>query len=171
MRKLWSTAGLAMLLSLAGCGTVFLPWAETTVAAFDPAAPKDPAPKASLFENTAYGYQLWYGATSAAAFLGVFLLLVVTGPLQPTPPWRSAALLAAGVAVLAVIVAGMALPPPAFRSNPEAGRLILGVSWGLGQHLALGLAGGLTLLGALELRGWVGGRIRQGVEPGEPGPG
>jgi hypothetical protein len=170
MRKVWSTGGLAMLLCLAGCVTLFLPWAEAIVVTFDPEAPQTPLPKGSLSRERLYGFQLWNGVASAAAFLMALLLLVITGPLQPTPVWRSAALLACSVAALGVAIAIMVFPPEALRNNPEAGRMIVGVSWGYGHRLALGLSGGLALLAAVELRWWVGRRMRDRVEPSAQGP-
>jgi hypothetical protein len=98
------------------------------------------------------------------------LLLVITGPLQPTPAWRSAVLLGCGVAALAVAIAVLAFPPEALRSSAETGRMIVEYGWGYGHLLALGLAGGLVLLAAIELRRWVGRRVRDRDKPSAHGP-
>jgi hypothetical protein len=113
---------------------------------------------------TMYGFQLWGGLASAAAFLTALLVLVITGPLQPTPAWRSAALLACGVAALGAAVGLIAWPPEALRSSWDAGRLVIVLSWGYAHLAALGLAGGLVLLVAVELRQWVGRRLRNGAQ-------
>lgn len=110
-----------------------------------------------------YGYQLGGGVASAAVFLAALLFLVITGPLHPPPGWRSAAPLAAGAGVLGVTVAGMARPPAAFHSDEAGGRLVLAAGWGAGHYLALGLAGGVLLAAALELRGWVKQRVGGGT--------
>jgi hypothetical protein len=197
MRKLWSPAGLAIFFCLAGCALLFFPWAEAQVVTFDPAAPQTPPPKGTLSYVTMYGFQLWGGLASAAAFLTALVLLepiritlpaailagffeppggypdrllVNTSPLQPTPAWRGAALLACGGAALAAAVGLIAWPPEALRSSGEAGRMVVVLSWGYAHLAALGLAGGLVLLGALELRQWVGRRLRAEAEAIAPSP-
>jgi hypothetical protein len=157
-----------MFFCLAGCALLFFPWAEAQVVTFDPAAPQTPPPKGTLSYVTMYGFQLWGGLASAAAFLTALMLLVITGPLQPTPAWRATALLVSGVAALATAVGLIAWPPEALRSSGEAGQMVVVMSWGYAHLAALGLAGGLVLLGALELRQWVGRRLRAGAEASAP---
>jgi hypothetical protein len=116
-------------------------------------------PIENIVRERLYGYQLWGGLASAAVFLGALVFLVITGPLRPTPAWRSAALLGAGAAGLGIVVAGMALPPAAFRSDEASARLVLAAGWGAGHYLALALSGGVLLASALELRRWLRRRV------------
>jgi len=178
MMKVWSTASLAMLLCLGGTVLPFFPWAEVTVVTFDPAA-QPPPPKGSVTQEIkggsktqerVYGFQLRSGVASAAAFLAGFLLLVITGPLRPTPVWRSAVLLACGLAALAAAIAVLAFPPEALRSSPEAGRVVFAAAWGYPHLLALLLSGGLMLVAAVELRQQVGRWVRDRDQPRPQGP-
>jgi hypothetical protein len=162
-----------MLICLAGCVLLFFPWAEAHIVMFDRAAPQTPPPKGPSSYVTLYGFQLWGGLATAATYLTALILLVITGPLQPIPAWRSAALLACGVAALGATVGVIAYPPEALRSSPEAGRLVVALGWGYVHLAALGVASGLVLLAALELRQYVA-RLRDGAKassqtPAEPG--
>jgi hypothetical protein len=165
MRRVWSTGGLGMLLCVVGCALVFFPWAEVQIVTFDPAAPQVPPPKGSLVHEQLRGYQLWGGVASAAAFLGGLLLLVITGPLQPTPAWRSTALLACGLAASGAAVALMAFPPEPLKRSAEAGRMVMAYAWGYPHLLSMVCSGMLVLLAAVELRGWVGRRLLKRGEP------
>jgi hypothetical protein len=127
MRRVWSTAGFAMVLCMTGCALLFFRWAEEEAVTFDPAAPKDPPPKGGLAHERLREFQLWGGVASAAACLAGFVLLVITGPIQPIPAWRSAALLACGVTALGAAVALMGFPPEALQENPKAGRMVFGL--------------------------------------------
>ena len=70
MNKWLSTTGIAMLLCLMGCGTLFLPWAETTVITVDPTPQADGTYKAKSWVNESHpGYRFWHGAVAALTFL------------------------------------------------------------------------------------------------------
>ena len=65
----------------------------------------------------------------------------------------------------------MRYPPRGLESDLQAGRLVLGASWGGGNYATLGLAVALVLVSAVELR-WSVARGRGRQEPGgaaEPG--
>jgi hypothetical protein len=110
-----------------------------------------------------YGFQLRGGVAYAATLLGALVLLVITGPLRPTPAWRSTVLLGCAVAALGAAVGVLAWPPESLRSSAEAGRIVAALSWGYAHLAALGVAGALILLGAVELRHCVG-RLRDRAE-------
>lgn len=153
IRKRWSTTGLAMLLSLAGCALLFFPWAKAELVAFDQ-DPIEAKRKGTFTYETMYGFQLWGGVASTSAFLTAFLLLVITGHSQRVPAWRSAALLACGMTVLVPVV-GLVLslfPEENLRINPEAYRIANILGWDYAPLAAVGLAGGLVVVGTIELR-------------------
>jgi hypothetical protein len=177
MRGLWSTAGAAALLCVLGCALVFFPWCSASVMYFDPTLQADGTYKAKALPSIeeAPGYGLWQGVGSAAAFLGILVFLVITGPLRPVPWWRSVAVLAGGAAIAGAVLLGMRHPPRSFESDLQAGRVFSDVSWDPANYGALGLAVALVLVAAVELRQSVArGRDRQGqgaVGPAAGGPG
>ena len=161
MRALSWTSGVSLLVCVLGCALLFVPWVSASVAFVDPTPQADGTYKAKAMPaaREVPAYQLWQGVGSAAAFLGVAVFLVVTGSLRPDPWWRSAAVMAVGAAVTALIVLGMRQPPPEVQSDLEAGRLVFGVHWEWANYASLGCALALVLIAALELR-WLVGRAR-----------
>jgi hypothetical protein len=129
MRRWVSTAKVAILLCALGTATLFLPWAEATVVLFDPSKP--PRPDGSrqaqrIYTESYPGYRLWHAGAAAGGFLGLLLLLVATGGLDPTPRWRSAAQLAVGGAIIGAVIAGMNYR---YGEDMAAGRAAQ-LSWG-----------------------------------------
>jgi hypothetical protein len=104
------------------------------------------------------GYRFWHAIAAAGAFLGGFLLLDGTGRLDPPPWWRSGAVLAAGSGIIAAVLAGMNCSHAALESDIPGGRAVA-ARLGIGNFLALGLARGLMVIGAVDLRG----RVRHGA--------
>jgi len=147
-----STTRVAVLLCLLGCSTLFLPWASVLVMAVDPAPQADGSYKAKHTVSESHaGYQLWHGAASAITFFALFLFLLVTGPLRPVPWWRSAILLLGAMCVVVIVLVGLNFRHPALESDLGRGRVILG-GLGLTNHAVIGLAAGLGLIAALEMR-------------------
>ena len=151
------TTAAVMLLCALGVATLFVPWAHATVMYFDPEQKPGPdgriKAKEAVFE--AYpGYRFWHAIAAAGGFLGVFLFLVVTGRLDPAPWRRWGAVLAAGGGIIGAVLAGMNSPHGVLESDMAGGRAVA-AGLEIGNFLALGLASGLMLLAAVELRGWV----------------
>jgi hypothetical protein len=131
---------------------VFLPWAETTIMVADPPSQPGGSYKLKHTVNQSHpGYQFWHGTSSSLVFLALFLFLVVVGPLRPIPWWRSAVQLVGAMGVIAIVLLGFNYRHAALESDFVTGRLVVG-GLGLVNHLAAGLAAGLTLLAALEMR-------------------
>lgn len=155
VRRWVSTVSVAAVCSAVGDLTRFLPWAEATVATFDPT--KTPRPDGAIqareIHTESYpGYQFWHAQLAAGGFLGVLLFLVATGGLAPPPRWRSVTLLAAGGIILGSVVAGLNTRPAWAASDMAAGRLV-GLSWGAANFVVIGLAVVVMLSAAVELRG------------------
>jgi len=152
--------GIAVLLCCLGCGLLFGEWASATVLFVDPTPLPDGTYKAKAWPATEAvpGYRLWHAVVAAGLFLAAAAFLLVTGPVRPAPWWRPAAVLAAGAAVVAVVLAGMNYPYEFLSGDPGRGRLVAGSAWGWANYAALGLGTVLLLVGALAWRSWVAGR-------------
>jgi hypothetical protein len=98
------------------------------------------------------GYELTQGMGCSAAFFGVLVFLLVTGPLEPIPWWRSAVVMAGGAGIIGAVVFGMRYPGERLESNLQTGRWILSTAWGAANYVALGLAVALVFLAAIEMR-------------------
>jgi hypothetical protein len=154
MRGLSWTSGVSLLVCVLGCALLFVPWVSASIAYVDPTPQSDGTYKAKSMPaaQEVPAYRLWQGVGSAAAFLGVVVFLVVTGPLRPDPWWQSAVVMAVGTAITAAIVLGMRQPPGELQSDLEAGRLVFGLHWEWANYTALGCAVALMLVAALGLR-------------------
>ena len=163
------TTGIALALCAIGCVLLFWPWdwAGASVWSVDPTPQADGSLKArGLPASEAIpGYRLGHAVASAAVYLAAGVFLFITGPVAPTPWWRPAALLGAGVSVLSIILIGMNYPYAAFKSDWPRGRLIQGPYWGYPNYLSLGAAAGLIVIAAVELRAGVARRLRKGDQP------
>ena len=170
MRRWVSTTNVTLVLCGLGTAALLLPWAEATVVLFDPAKP--PRPDGVLEARRVYtesypGYRFWHAGAASGAFLGLLLLLVATGGLDPAPWWRSAVQLACGGAIIGAVVAGMNYRYAVAREDPGAGR-IAQLSWGVANIAVMGLAVTVMLVAAIELRERIAGRQR-GRPSAEPG--
>jgi hypothetical protein len=169
MRRWVSTTSLAIVLCGLGAAALFVPWAEATVVLFDPVKP--PRPDGSLearrFYTESYpGYRFWHAGAAAGGFLALLVLLVAAGGLHPVPPWRSAAQLAVGAAVIGMVIAGMNYRYAVAEGDLAVGRAVQ-LSWGPVNIAVIGLAAAVMLLAAVELRGRIAGR-RRGRVSAEP---
>jgi hypothetical protein len=167
MRGLFSASGAYMLLCVLGCALLFFPWSSADVLYVDPTPRADGSYKAKGLPETKeiLGYQLWQGIGSMAVFLRLLVFLVITGPLQPVPWWRSAVVMAGGVGIVGAVLLGMRSPAHDLESDLQTGRWVIGVSWGGANYTCLGLAVVLMLVAAIELR-WSVARRRDGKGPG-----
>ncbi len=154
MRKVLTTTNLAMALCLVGCTLLLTPWGSAVVWTVDPTPQADGSYKVKSWPPAAEsypGYRFWHASACAAGFLALFLILLATAPLHPAPRWRAAAILLVGGATSILVIFGLNSEPDVFRSDMRAGRVVQ-ASRGAGPFVALGLAAGLMVLAALEIR-------------------
>jgi hypothetical protein len=172
MPRLSLTTGIALALCTIGCLLLFWPWdwAGTSVWSVDPTPQADGSYKARglPIAEAIPGYRLGHAVASAVVFLAAGIFLFVTGPMAPAPWWRAASVLGAGVSVLAINLIGMNYPYAAFESDWRRGRLVQGPYWGYPNYVAMGLAAGLILIAAVELRACVTRRPHAEAEPATP---
>jgi hypothetical protein len=162
---------MALLLCVLGCGSLLLPWAQATVMTVDPVPQADGSYKMKAWVTESYaGYRFWHASACALAFLGLFLFLLVAGPIRPIPWWRSATLLVGAASIIVVVLAGLNYQYGVLDSDPEKGRMVSS-SWGIVNYLVMGLAAGLMLAAALELRSRIAGRYGEQMQGGQKQPG
>jgi hypothetical protein len=169
MKRWISTTFVATVVCVLGAGTLFVTWADATVVYYDPSKPRlaDGSIQAQALEHDSYpGYQFWHAQAAAAGFLGLLLLLVATGGLEPAPIWRSLVQIATGAALVGVVVAGLNSHHAMTQGDKAAGRAVT-FSWGAGNFVVIALAVIVTLIGAIEIRGLIG---RKGPEQSGAGP-
>jgi hypothetical protein len=171
MKEWLSTTGIALLLCLLGCSSLLLPWAQAIVLTVDPVPQADGSYKVKAWVTESYaGYRFWHASACALTFLGLFLFLLVVGPIRPIPWWRSATLLVCATSIIAVVLAGLNYQYGVVESDSERGRLV-NSNWGIVNYLVMGLAAGLMLLAALELRSRIAGRYGEQMKAGQKQPG
>jgi tRNA A-37 threonylcarbamoyl transferase component Bud32 len=148
-RFLGSATGWAILFSVAGLVAMvqpFAPLAELRVGIYG-------------FQVDVYGYHSLFGIALALAFLGLWVLLIVTGFIEPIPVWQPLAIMLTGIGILALtslfvmmihLSMGQRVP---FAWISGDGSPAIGVTIRPMVYVVAALGLGLLLLGAVQLRG------------------
>ena len=145
-----TTTGWAMIFCLFGGFRTFFPWMHVNDAL-------------SLGVFNLSGYETTFGVLTTLTFVGLFLLLVATGFLEPIPLWRPLALFLGGIAAIAFPLVERFSSRPTMRpSKIDALPKVLqqfpfempyAYSLREGAYMSICLGFGLLFLAALQLRG------------------
>jgi serine/threonine protein kinase len=145
-----TTTGWAMIFCLLGGFRTFFPWMHVNDAL-------------SLGVFNLSGYETTFGVLTTLTFVGLFLLLVATGFLEPIPLWRPLALFLGGIAAIAFPLVERFSSRPTMRpSKIDALPKVLqqfpfempyAYSLREGAYMSICLGFGLLFLAALQLRG------------------
>jgi tRNA A-37 threonylcarbamoyl transferase component Bud32 len=159
-RFLGRATGWAILFSVVGL-----------IAMVQPLAPLAGLHNVDRYTVDVYGYHSLFGIALALAFLSLWVLLIVTGFMEPIPVWQPLAIMLAGIGILfltslfvVMLHFGVGQRAP-FAWVPAAGNgRVQQVTIAPMAYVVAALGLGLLLLGAAQLRGvFMQGRERAGT--------